>query len=167
MLLLLRLLEKKTQKTRDHTLGREDGVGADRVGERLLSHSLGRGPECWGKVKEIYSSPVGRAENAKGSMEAVLCALPGCQHCPCGFRNSVAWLFNKVGALGDLGTCLSCSTRHSWQLGWCLEQSRLSSINVDYINNLSEGSGRYGHHKIYHPIWDTSRAKKNAISNYT
>ena len=34
------------KQTRDHTLGREDGVGADRVGERLLSHSLGRGPEC-------------------------------------------------------------------------------------------------------------------------
>lgn len=82
MLLLLRLLEKKKQ-TRDHTLGREDGVGADRVGEGLLSHSLGRGPEC--KIKpEIYSYPVGRAENAKRSMEAVLCALPGARIVPVG-----------------------------------------------------------------------------------
>ena len=54
-------------------------------GGRLLSHSLGRGPERWGKVRpEIYSSPVGRAANAKGSMEAVLCALPGSNIVPVG-----------------------------------------------------------------------------------
>ena len=143
--------KKNTKNKRPH-FGKRRWSWSGQSGREAFVTQPWERPRVLRQGKRVYSSPVGRAENAKGSMEAVLCALPGCQHCPCGFRNSVAWLFNKVGALGDLGTCLSCSTRHSWQLGWCLEQSRLSSINVDYINNLSEGSGRYGHHKIYHPI---------------
>lgn len=83
MSLLLRLLgEKKQQET---TLWEEKMELEQTGGERLLSHSLGRGPERWGKVRpEIYSSPVGRAANAKGSMEAVLCALPGSNIVPVG-----------------------------------------------------------------------------------